>query len=378
MRISIIVLFLFSITTEYYLDVGIAYVKLSMLVSVTFVLFRLKETLVILRGESKTFITYIYIIIAILINDLYVDADTSDILKSIFFHIASMINFIFFFSLFSKNENNFPKFMIIYGFALLIYKNGEFFITVSRLLDGVYFSARLAASTVYFAIGWSFFLMFKSKTFRALLVLLFSTWVLYITNTRSYSAILLITTIMFFVTAYIKINFRILLISILLLVPFTIFYLFYFMPEAISPIVMARIDAFSSLMYFFNTFPFGIGSGGVANLFPYKETLSDLFGFPLIYFVNQEYSTAHSFIVGALFKHGFLTLLPISYFLINIINLNIKMISFKSVSNEHRLISIFIINFIFYSMLFSGYQIFLFQFPMYYALTLSMYKGSKL
>ena len=140
MRLSIVILFLFAITTEYWLDVGIASMRSSILVAVIFVLFRLKETLVILRTESKTFINYIYIIIAILINDLYVEADTTDIFKSVFFHIASVIIFIFFFSLFSKDELNFPKFLIISGCALIIYKNGEFFFDVSRLLDGAYFS----------------------------------------------------------------------------------------------------------------------------------------------------------------------------------------------------------------------------------------------
>ena len=170
------------------------------------------------------------------------------------------------------------------------------------------------------------------------------------------------TLIMFFVTTYTKINFRSFLVFILLFLTFSIFGLFYFAPEVINTIIVARIDTFSSLMHFFNTFPMGIGSGGVVNLFPYKETLSSFFGFPLEIVMlsasSVEYSTAHSFIVGALFKHGVLTLLPISYFLINIFNLNIKMISFKGVSNEQRLISIFIISFMSYSILFSGYRSF--------------------
>ena len=134
-------------------------------------------------------------------------------------------------------------------------------------------------------------------------------------------------------------------------------------------------------MHFFNTFPFGIGSGGVVNLFPYRETLSSFFGFPLelamLSASSMEYSTAHSIIVGALFKHGVLTLLPISYFLINIFNLNIKMILFKGVSNEQRLISIFIISYMSYSILFSGYGQFLIEFPTVYAVTLSMFRRSK-
>ena len=373
MRLPIVFLFLFAITTEYWLDVGIASMKSSILVAVIYVLFHLKETIFILKTESNTFIIYIYIMIGILINDLYVDAETTDIFKSVFFHISSVIIFIFFFSLFSKDKLNFPKFMIIFGCALIIYKNGEFFFDISRLFDGVYFSARLASTTVNIAIGWSFFLILKYKNFRALFVLLFSTWLLYSTDTRSYGTILLMTLIMFFVTTYTKINFRSFLAFIVLLFPFSIFGLFYFAPEVISTIVIARLGVFSSLMHFFNTFPMGIGSGGVVNLFPYKETLSNYFGFPLIFNLNPNYTTAHSFIVGALFKHGVLTLLPLSYFLISIINLNIKMISFKNVSNEQKLISIFIINFTIYSMFFSGYQIFLIQFPMYYALTLSMF-----
>ena len=176
MRLSIVILFLYAITSEYWVDVGIASMRSSILVAVIFVLFRLKETLVILRTESKTFIIYIYIMIAILINDLYIEADTTDIFKSVFFHIASVISFIFFFSLFSKDELNFPKYLIIYGCTLIIYKNGLFFFDVTRtlLFDGAYFSSRFAALTVYFSIGWSFFLMHKSKNFLALLVLLFS------------------------------------------------------------------------------------------------------------------------------------------------------------------------------------------------------------
>ena len=53
------------------------------------------------------------------------------------------------------------------------------------------------------------------------------------------------------------------------------------------------------------------------------------------------------------------------------------MISFKGVSNEQRLISIFIISYMSYSMLFSGYQAFLFQFPLFYAVTLSMFRRNK-
>ena len=127
MRLSIVILFLFAITGEHWLNVGIASMRSSILVAVIFVLFRLKETLVILRTESKTFIIYIYIIIGILINDLYVEADTTYIFKSVFFHISSLIIFIFFFSLFSKDELNFPKFCIIYGCTLIIYKNELFF-----------------------------------------------------------------------------------------------------------------------------------------------------------------------------------------------------------------------------------------------------------
>ena len=316
-----------------------------------------------------------------MINDLYVEADTTDIFKSVFFHIASVINFIFFFSLFSKDELNFPKYLIISGCTLFLYKQEMFFFDVSRLLDGAYFSSRFASLTVYFSIGWSFFLMHKSKNFLALLVLLFSCLLLYNMESRSWCYMLLMTLIMSFVTSYTKINFRSFLVFIVLFLTFSIFGLFHFAPEVINTIIVARIDTFSSLMHFFNTFPWGIGSGGVVNLFPYRETLSSFFGFPLKLVVfaasSMEYSTAHSFIVGALFKHGVLTLLPLSYFLINIFNLNIKMISFKGVSNEQRLISIFIISYTSYSILFSGYQNFLIQFPMFYAVTLSMFRRSK-
>ena len=191
MRLSIVyfILFLFAITSEYWLDVGIASMRACVFVAVIFVLFRLKETLVILRTESNTFIIYIYIMIGILINDLYIEADTTDIFKSVFFHIASVINFIFFFSLFSKDEHNFPKYLIIYGCALFIYKNNEFFFDVSRLLDGAYFSSRVASPTVNLAIGWSFFLMHKSKIFLALLVLLFSTVGFYIVRIQDHTAL---------------------------------------------------------------------------------------------------------------------------------------------------------------------------------------------
>ena len=144
MRLSIVILFLFATTNQYWLDVGIASMRSSALVAAIFVLFRLKETLVILRTESKTFIIYIYIMIGVLINDLYIEADTTDIFISVFFHIASVINFIFFFSLFSKDELNFPKFLIISGCALIIYKSGAFFFDVSRHLAGAYFSSIIA------------------------------------------------------------------------------------------------------------------------------------------------------------------------------------------------------------------------------------------
>ena len=377
MRLSLVILFLFAITGEYWLNVGIASMRLSVVVAVIFVLSRIKETLVILRTESKTFIIYIYIMIAILINDLYIEADTTHIFKSVFFHIASVINFIFFFSLFSKDELNFPKYLIIWGCTLFLYHRGMFFFDVSRLLDGPYFSYRFAGLTTYFSIGWSFFLMHKSKNFLALLVLLFSCLILYISGTRSFCYMMLMTLIMSTITIYTKINFRSFLVFILLFLTFSIFGLFYFAPEVINTIIVARIDTFSSLMHFFSTFPMGIGSGGVVNLFPYKETLSNFFGFPLEFAIRVDYTTAHSFIVGALFKHGVLTLLPISYFLINIFNLNIKMISFKGMSNEQRLISIFIISYTSYSILFSGYQNFLIQFPMFYAVTLSMFRRNK-
>jgi len=220
-------------------------------------------------------------------------------------------------------------------------------------------------------------LMHKSKNFLALLVLLFSCLILYISGTRSFCYMMLMTLIMSTITIYTKINFRSFLVFILLFLTFSIFGLFYFAPEVINTIIVARIDTFSSLMHFFSTFPMGIGSGGVVNLFPYKETLSNFFGFPLEFAIRVDYTTAHSFIVGALFKHGVLTLLPLSYFLINIFNLNIKMISFKGMSNEQRLISIFIISYTSYSILFSGYQNFLIQFPMFYAVTLSMFRRSK-
>ena len=150
MRLSIVILFLFAITGEYWLDVGIASTRSSIFVAIIFVLFRLKETLVILRTESKTFIIYIYIMIAILINDLYIEADTTHIFKSVFFHIASVIIFIFFSSLFSKDELNFPKYLIIWGCALSLHHHGKFFFDVSRLLDGPYFSFRFAISITDF------------------------------------------------------------------------------------------------------------------------------------------------------------------------------------------------------------------------------------
>ena len=223
--------------------------------------------------------------------------------------------------------------------------------------------------------------MHKSRTLLALLVLLFSCLILYNTGTRSMSYMMIMTLIMSFVTSYTKIKFPPFLVIIVLFIFLIIFGSFLFKPEIINTIIVGRIDTFASLMHFFNTFPFGIGSGGVANLLPYKKTLSSFFGFPLelvaLAASSMEYTTAHSFIVGALFKHGVLTLLPLSYFLINIFNLNIKMISFKGVSNEQRLISIFIISYMSYSILFSGYQSFLIQFPLFYAVTLSMFRRSK-
>jgi len=183
------------------------------------------------------------------------------------------------------------------------------------------------------------------------------------------------------ITTYTKINFRSFLTFIVLFIIFSIFVIFYSNPEIINIIIVARVDTFSSLMHFFNTFPFGIGSGGVVNLFPYRETLSSFFGFPLklvaLSASNMEYSTAHSFIVGALFKHGLLTALPLLYFLFNIIKLNIKMVSLNAVGNEQKLLSIFIICSISYSIFFSGYGQFLIQFPMLYALTISMDRRSR-
>ena len=157
MRLPIVFLFLFAIAGEYWLDVGIASTRSSVFVAAIFILFRLKETLVILRTESKTFIIYICIIIGILINDLYIEADTTDIFKSVFFHIASVINFIFFFSVFSKNDLNFPKYLIIMTCTLIFHKNQEYFFTWSRVLEEPYFQSRMSAIILYFSIGWSFF-----------------------------------------------------------------------------------------------------------------------------------------------------------------------------------------------------------------------------
>jgi hypothetical protein len=375
MRLSIVILFLFAITNEYWLDVGIASMRASNIIAVVYILSRLKKTLFILRTESKIFIVYMCIIIGIVINDLYTGADTTDIFKSIIFHIVSIINFIFFFSLFSKDELNFPKLFVIWGCSLIIYKNGGFFFDVSRLLDAAYFSSRFAAMTVYFAIGWSFFLMHKSKNFRALLILLFSFLLLYSMDTRSYGSILLVTFIMSVITIYTKINFRFFLTFLVLSIIFSIFVIFYFKLEIINIIILARLDTFSSFLYYLDTFPFGIGSGGVVDLLPYTAKISIFLGIPMEYMLTVSdslYSSSHSFIVGALFKHGLLTALPLSYFLFNIIKLNIKMVSLKTFGNEQKLLSIFIITSITYSIFFSGYGQFLIQFPMLYALTISM------
>ena len=378
MKTSVFLLFVYAATYEYWLDVGIANMRTSSMIAVIYILSRLRETLDILKAEANVFIVYIYIILAIVINDLYIQADTTDILKSIFFHIISLINFIFFFSLFSKNDSNFPKFFLFLGFALIIYKSDEFFFTWSRILEESYFQARISQSIFYLVIAWSFFLMHKSRILLSHVVLI-SAFLLFLnTGTRSYAFILFMVIIMSYFTNYTKIKFTSLLAVILFFISFIIFGSLLFKPEIIKEIIIARLFTFSSLMHFFNTFPFGIGSGGVVNLYPYSLTLSNFFGFNLDFGIRaltrMNYTTAHSFVVGALFKHGLLTLLPILYFLINVFNLNIKMISNKEVSNEQRLISICIITYLGYAIFFSGYTIFLIEFPMYYALTRSMYK----
>jgi len=381
MKISTFFLFFYAMTFELWLDFGIASMRTSSMIAVICILSRLRETLAILKAEANVFIVYIYIILAIVINDLYVQADTIDILNSIFFHIISIINFIFFFSLFSKNDLNFPKFCIMLGFTLIIYKNDEFFFTWSRILEESYFQSRISEAISYFAMGVSFFLMHKSKMLLTYILLLFTFLLLFYTGTRSLSFILLMTLMMFFFTSYTKIKFHSLYVTILLFTFFIITGLFLFKPEIINIIIVARIDTFAALMHFFNTFPFGIGSGGVVNLFPYKITLSSFFGFPLDLvtpsYIRPDYSTSHSFIVGALFKHGMLTLLPILYFLINIFNLNIKMITYEGLSNEQRLISTFMFCFVGYHILFSGYGKFLIEFPLFYAATLAMYRRIK-
>ena len=381
MKLPLFFLFLYAITFERWLDVGIASLRFSNLVAVIFILSFFRETLAILKAEANVFIIYIYIILAIVMNDLYVQANTSDILISIFFHIISMINFIFFFSLFSKNDFNFPKFCLVIGFSLLIYKNEELFFTSYKIVEENYFQARISGAISYLAIGISFFLIHKSRTILAYILLLSTFLLFFNTGTRSLSFIIFSTLIMFYYTGNVKIKFHSFFLIILLSTFFIMIGLFLFKSEIINTIIVARIDTFSSLMHFFNTFPVGIGSGGIVNLLPYRIALSNFFEIPLALIVdsasNLNYSTAHSFVVGALFKHGLLPLLPIIYFLFNIFNLNIKMITYNELSNELRLISIFIFCNTAYHILFSGYGIFLIEFPIFYAATLAMYRRIK-
>ena len=124
--------------------------------------FYLKEVLTISRRESKTLILYIFIILGIVVNDIYVGADSSYMIKSILLHIFSLALFIFFLSLFLKDEFNFPKFLIIFSIALVFYKNQEYLLNFSRVLDSAYFNSRLASLTLYFSIG----ILFESYFFK--------------------------------------------------------------------------------------------------------------------------------------------------------------------------------------------------------------------
>ncbi len=107
--------------------VFIAHIKLSFYFSFLYIFFNFKRTLEIINRESRTFLAYLLIIVAILINDLAADANITDTIKAVLLHFFSFYIFIFFLSVFSKHENNFPRFLIIFSIALLFYQKPRVF-----------------------------------------------------------------------------------------------------------------------------------------------------------------------------------------------------------------------------------------------------------
>ncbi len=245
------------------------------------------------------------------------------------------------------------------------------------MFETPYFKSRLSSLVLYFTIGCCFFIIIKNKKRYAILMLLSTFFLLYYFGSRSTSSILLVTLLLFISMEKVRLNLTSFYFSALViaLTSFIIFNHYY--PEIITEVVMARIDTFSAIFHIVEKFPLGIGSGGIVDNSKPIEVLSSYYNFhtgDVHSASNDEYSTAHSLVFGSLLKNGLFASIPLYYLLFNIFNLNLKLILCKREASANRFLSIYMVSFMSYSILFSGYGQFLTQFPVLYAATIAMYR----
>ena len=379
-KYSLIYLLIYALLSEYWLDISVANIRISLLFSTFIVIIFSQKSIFLFKQTNIIFFVYLLIIFSLLINDMYVGAKPIFIFKSLFFHLMSFATLMFFLLFFYKNEENFPKFLILFGLALLLYKNNEYLLNFSRVSEPAYFNSRLASLIIYITIGLAFFIVKKLNLISALILLVISFLLLYYMEARSSAAMLLAIIMLWIYTFLFKPSFVVFFITIFIFLFISLPYIFIFYPEIVNTIIIARIDTFSAILYSLENFPLGIGSGGIVDLKPFVNILSEFFDFSL----NRveaasgvEYSTAHSFLVGSLFKHGALSFFFLLCLSCNIFWLNIILLTNKSRSNDKKLLSAYIVGTFSYTILFSGYGQFLFQIPLFYAASISMFNNFK-
>jgi len=382
LKFSIFGLWVYSLLNEYRVLILIAHIKLSFIFAFLYVVLNYKKTLNILKKERYTLYLYLLIVISIVLNDLIVDANMKNTIKSVLLHFFSFYLFIFFVSIFSKNESYFPRFLIIFSLSLLFFKNQEYLLDLSRVFDAPYFKSRLSSLILYSTIGVSYFLIEKNKERYAVLLMIISFFILQHYGSRSTSSILFVTLLCFvFLTRY-RLK-SIYLYSLPLVIYLIYYYLLNNNPEIIAEIIIARIDLFSSIYVLVDNFPLGIGSGGIVDNSASIEAISSIYNFSSIDVhsaSNSEYSTSHSLVFGAMFKNGLFASIPLYYLLFKILHLNIKTINYSYKEKKTRgrvLLSTYIVIFMVYSMIFSGYGQFLTIFPIMYAATISIFRNGK-
>lgn len=385
-----IVLIIYSLFTEHMISILTFNIRISHLLAIFFVLINFNNYILKnFRFNFKIIAAYILIIQAILFNDIIVGTKLLYTFNSFFFFLVSLFLYLFFFTIFLKDENNLGKFFIFTFLSLMIYKNGQFLFFGEESFAKVeaIYGSRFAGPFLFFTLGFSYYFLLKKMIISFILLnIIYFLISLYF---LSYSHLFLILTTLFLYLSIITLNIRTSYFNFLFFIFLFIFSLdiiFFktYFNDLLVFLFLKRADAFVFIPNIIENFPLGIGSRGL--IYDYLDSaivLTNYLGLetfnPIKILVSSEnYTTTHSMVMHMLLKNGFISVIPFLFLFFYMASTIYKIVSYEEINNGVKFLSIYIFVFFFYALLFNGIGSFLTECPLYFAFIMSIKRNYNL